>query len=203
MEFLFVCTGNTCRSPMAEGYFNFVTRKSGIDAAGKSAGIVANDGQHASDYSVRAMRELFDIDISGHKAKSVTVAGMLSADYVITMTKSHKLVLKGMFPEHEDKIFTLSEFAYRCKNGMINLKRENSKSDKVNEEVSNIETGTSTETAKNTSNKASQNTKHGAITEHHASEYFEDIADPYYYGLDVYMETAREIAEYIDEIIAF
>jgi protein-tyrosine-phosphatase len=182
MNLLFICTGNTCRSPMAEGYFNFVARKLGIDAAGKSAGIVANDGQHASDYSVRAMRELFDIDISGHKAKSVTVAGMQSADYVITMTKSHKLVLRGMFPEHEDKIFILSEFAYRCKNGMINIKRENSDSD--------------------IKAPSSEGIKFNTIIEHQASQYFEDIADPYYYGLDVYMETAKEIAEYIDGIIA-
>lgn len=182
MEFLFVCTGNTCRSPMAEGYFNFVALKSGIDAVSKSAGIVANDGQLASNNSVRAMKELFGIDISGHRAKSITITGMQNADYVITMTKSHKLILKGMFPEHEDKIFTLSEFAYMCKYRMINL------------------SGEKLEFERKTS--ISENKNFNTKIEHPTSENFEDVADPYYYGLDVYMETAREIAEYIDEIIS-
>lgn len=104
---LFVCTGNTCRSPMAQGIFNQICKNRGIAAVADSAGIYA-DGSPASENAVLAIKEL-GIDIDGRKSKSVTCDMIKSADFVLTMSASHKKALMMDFGNSE-KIKTLSEF---------------------------------------------------------------------------------------------
>ena len=67
---LFVCTGNVCRSPMAEGIFRQATRGRG-DYRVMSAGLGACDGQPPSPYAVQAVKEL-GIDISGLRSRMLT-----------------------------------------------------------------------------------------------------------------------------------
>ena len=58
MKILFVCTGNSCRSPMAELYFNHMARQKGLDITAASAGIYANDGGPISRGAAAVMQEL-------------------------------------------------------------------------------------------------------------------------------------------------
>lgn len=83
MRALFVCTGNTCRSPMAEGYLRS-QRLPGITV--ESRGLAA-DGETASRNSIIAMKEM-GIDISGHISKPFSVADT-TADIIICLGKSH------------------------------------------------------------------------------------------------------------------
>ena len=87
MNILFVCSGNTCRSPMAEGYLNSKHIK-GIIAA--SAGFIS-EGDRVSQNAVSVMKEI-GIDISSHTSKIIT-ADMTSADRIFCMSKSHKSAL--------------------------------------------------------------------------------------------------------------
>lgn len=98
---LFVCTGNTCRSPMAEGIMNSM----GKNILAASAGLFAEEGAGASENALIAA-EKFGADIKSHRARQLT-AGMLdSADLILTMTMAHKMSL----PKNE-KVKTLAECA--------------------------------------------------------------------------------------------
>ena len=98
---LFVCTGNTCRSPMAMA----LCRRYGIDA--KSAGISAFPGSPASPEAQRTARALGG-DLSRHQARQITEEMMQEAKKVFPMTQSHALMLARLFPAHAHKIQLLS-----------------------------------------------------------------------------------------------
>lgn len=108
---LFVCTGNTCRSSMAEGIFKnllILEGAKGIDVY--SAGIYALPGSPASTEAVKVLLE-WGIDISDHKAKLLTSDLIRKTDIILTMTNHHKAAILDMDPESKGKVFTLNEFA--------------------------------------------------------------------------------------------
>ena len=109
MNIIFVCTGNTCRSPMAEGFFKTLCADSGTFEV-CSRGIAAIDGMRASEYSVIAASEL-GADITSHLSHQITHADVSRADFIFAMTSSHASALKAAFPEFANKIFTIGEYA--------------------------------------------------------------------------------------------
>ena len=106
---LFICTGNTCRSPMAEGLFRNLIEKNEADLNVKSAGVGAQDGQPPSGNSIRAMQDL-DIDISPQRSLMLTAELAAEADMIIGMTHGHVEMVNLMFPHAADKAFLLREF---------------------------------------------------------------------------------------------
>lgn len=106
---LFVCTGNTCRSPMAEGLFRKIAGEKDIKFEILSAGIFAREGMNASSEAVIAAAEK-GVNLSKHVSRSITKEILKDADLILTMTKGHKQLLLEKVPEFEDKIFTLKEF---------------------------------------------------------------------------------------------
>ena len=86
-KILFVCTGNTCRSPMAEGIFNKLAEERGFDAIASSAGIFVTE-ENVSENSLIVCEEN-DIDISSHTPSQITADMINSADIILTMTNSH------------------------------------------------------------------------------------------------------------------
>lgn len=113
-KIIFVCTGNTCRSCMAEGIFRATTAKDQPDRkfTVMSRGISAFDGDAATGHSVNALKTLWNIDISVHRARRLRDDDALQADLMLTMTRQHRDNLKVRYPERESCIFTLKEFAY-------------------------------------------------------------------------------------------
>ncbi len=91
MNILFVCTGNTCRSPMAEGYLHSLGIK---DISVKSRGLCA-DGSAVSQNALLAMREA-GIDISSHISRQITPEDITWADKIICMSASHISALTGI-----------------------------------------------------------------------------------------------------------
>ena len=88
MNILFVCTGNTCRSPMAEGYLNHKYK----NHKARSCGLCA-DGSKVSENSKQVMAEI-GIDISSHISRPLTKELCDWADKIICMSHSHKQMLE-------------------------------------------------------------------------------------------------------------
>ncbi len=107
MNILFVCTGNTCRSPMAAALFNKIATEKDLDVRIESAGIFAEEGTPASTEAIVVMKE-YDIDLLGHHAQSINSELIEKSDLILTMTAAHKMLLEQYA---DGKVFTVSEYA--------------------------------------------------------------------------------------------
>ena len=108
---LFVCTGNICRSPFAEGLLKKLMQKKGLDdIVIDSAGLLALPGNSASGLAQKVAAE-YDVDLSGHIAKSVKEDIIAGSDLILVMENSHAKDLLDAFPEAEDKVFLIRRFA--------------------------------------------------------------------------------------------
>ncbi len=88
---VFVCTGNTCRSPMAEGYLKSKKEK-GYEIISRG---LAADGSPAAQNSVNVMLEK-GIDITGHISSQMTYEDAQNADIIVCMSTSHADILEGL-----------------------------------------------------------------------------------------------------------
>lgn len=105
---IFICTGNTCRSPMAEGLFRAHGGEQETGLAAASAGLFTQDGLPASDNAVTAAKEL-GADISAHRSRVLTHDMAQSARYLVCMTGAHYDRVCELFPDCADKVFTLTQ----------------------------------------------------------------------------------------------
>ncbi|MDR1497547.1 MAG: low molecular weight protein arginine phosphatase [Puniceicoccales bacterium] len=108
----FVCTGNICRSPMAEGLIRHALKtETGPlrTLAVRSVGIAAFAGSPASDNAVRALKKV-SIDISAHRSCPATPEIIETSLAVFAMTTSHLLVLRRRFPRLPADTFLMREF---------------------------------------------------------------------------------------------
>lgn len=111
MKILFVCTGNTCRSPMAEGILRSLAKERNINVEVKSVGISVFDGEKASKNTIEAMKKI-GIDISEHKASQLHKDLVEEVDLILTLSRSHKEFVLSSYPSSKNKLFTLTEYAY-------------------------------------------------------------------------------------------
>ena len=107
---LFVCTGNSCRSVMAEGLFRKVIEDRADEFHVGSAGIGALDGFNASEETIRVMRE-HGIDVSGHRSRQLTPAMVRTADKILVMETIHKNAILDNWPEAAEKTHLLTEYS--------------------------------------------------------------------------------------------
>ena len=107
-KILFVCTGNVCRSPMAEGLLRHMLRgRNDIQVA--SAGLGALKGQGATDVAIDVTAEL-GIDISSHVSQPLGSELVHQADFILTMTRQHYDAIQALHPTAAEKTFLVREF---------------------------------------------------------------------------------------------
>lgn len=110
---LFVCTGNTCRSPMAEALLK-ARNNEGIVV--RSAGIFASNGQDASKYAKEVLKEN-NIE-HHHQSKQLSVDDIQWATHILTMTESHAAIIRDLYPEYKNKVSTLKGYVNSRGNNM-------------------------------------------------------------------------------------
>jgi protein-tyrosine phosphatase len=110
MKILFVCTGNTCRSPMAAAYFSRLCKNAERDdVIVRSAGTFAGNGVPASGNAVKVMRD-YGIDLENHRSKVLTRELLEDTDHVFTMTEGHRLQVMSIYPQAGEKTRLLMDF---------------------------------------------------------------------------------------------
>jgi len=108
---LFVCTGNTCRSPMAETIFRDLLEKSGLKGIRvASRGVGALDGYPASEGTLQALKAA-GLDAQAHRARPLTADDAERADVILVMEESHWAAIAGSFPFAVKKTFLLKPYS--------------------------------------------------------------------------------------------
>ena len=110
---LFVCTGNTCRSPMAKTLLQRKIKELGVDIAVDSCGVFVSE-VGATKGAINAMKEM-DLDLTSHMPQQITANHVEQATIVLTMTSSHKDVVISNLPQAASKTYTLHEYATKTK----------------------------------------------------------------------------------------
>jgi protein-tyrosine-phosphatase len=109
MHILLVCTGNTCRTPMAESMLRALVAERGLtDVEVSSAGTGAWDGAPASEGAYLVALE-HGLDLSAHRARLLTPELAESVDLILTMSRSHRQRVLAVAPE--EKVQMLGEYA--------------------------------------------------------------------------------------------
>ncbi len=105
---LFICTGNVCRSPMAEALFRKLLGNR-TDIRVVSAGVGAIRGQPASLHTVEVLRRL-GMDLSRFRSQPLTENLIAQATWIFAMTRSHLDTIQLLFPEAAERAFLVCEF---------------------------------------------------------------------------------------------
>lgn len=107
---MMVCSGNTCRSPMAQVMLQAEADKAGMDVLADSCGLGAFAGERATEYAAEAVEDR-GLSLKEHRSKPFSPEMARASDLFLTMTAGHKAMLLSFCPDLSGKVFTLKEFA--------------------------------------------------------------------------------------------
>lgn len=109
MKIIFVCTGNTCRSPMAEALLVEKLKDGNMDAEVDSCGTSVYQSESINPKAVQALRTV-GISYFEHQSRQLDKTDIQSADLVLTMTQQQKFSIVKAYADYKYKVFTISEY---------------------------------------------------------------------------------------------
>lgn len=113
---LFVCSGNTCRSPLAEGIAK-ASFKQDPSIEVSSAGSAAVEGYPASEFATEVARN-HGMDISGHRSRSLDRARIREADLIVTMESRHREAVGAIEPAALEYTYVITDFCAGLDDGI-------------------------------------------------------------------------------------
>ncbi len=119
-KLIFICTGNTCRSPLALAAWRALSQegKTPPDIEADSAGLMTTDGQPASRHSI-AIAQNWQQDLSSHRSRQLTAEDAENADWLVVMSIMHAHSLREFIGVDPDKIILLGSLDQREGNDEI------------------------------------------------------------------------------------
>ncbi len=176
---LVVCTGNICRSPIAEGFLRQLLEDRAIkDVEVESAGVSGLQGYPADPEAVRAAAEQ-GVDISEHRARKVRRRMVEQADLIVAMTAEQKESVTDLVPSAADRTFTLKELVFLLEHG-----RDEPPGD-----------------AKNWLAAATVRAASVRESEHALELLDEDVSDPLGLGPDAFQATVWEVGQLLGRFL--
>ena len=94
-KILFVCTGNTCRSPMAAVIFNSIAAEKGLDWFAESAGVAAVGDRPASANAIKAVAEI-GLDLSAHRTRFLPALDLNEYSMFVALNDEHYMILQSI-----------------------------------------------------------------------------------------------------------
>lgn len=118
LRIVFVCSGNICRSPMAEVIAGNRLPQPDLPVEWiESAGTLGIEGQMAAEYAIRAVGE-WGLDLSAHRSQGISASHLNEADFIVAMAPDHAREIWMRRPEAESRIVRL--WTYTTRRGRLN-----------------------------------------------------------------------------------
>lgn len=108
-KIIFVCTGNTCRSPMAEKISQKIAKDRNLNYKIESRGLAVFEAEPANKYAINAL-ETYGISLKNHLAKSFNIDDIERDTLILTMTQQHKKQLLSFYPNIKGSVYGITEF---------------------------------------------------------------------------------------------
>ena len=119
-QVIFVCSANTCRSPLGEYIFKQEAQEQGLTGwSASSAGLAAWEGEAMSDFSAQLLQENYpELDISSFRSKALHREDVAQAELILCMTEGHRsALLRALGPEEGAKVHSLIAYARGLEEG--------------------------------------------------------------------------------------
>ena len=111
MKIMFICTGNICRSAMAEAMLTkMLKNEKKQDVEVYSSGIYAQTGDSPTLDAIEVMEE-YDVDLKSHRATNTKESKIEEMDVILCATLSHKVAVMQEYPQLKEKVYTMKEYA--------------------------------------------------------------------------------------------